>query len=163
MKGKSKILLALALVVVSALCLYTACDKTPKTEVTITLGEKTEYELDLYEQVTLTATVTGTEEKVVWTTSDSAVASVEGGVVTALKQGSATITASAAGKSADCTIKVTPSGAVPQIVGINSSVTLKLGTTAKLSPQAEYKGSVIDVSFTYESETPPWPPWKTAR
>lgn len=154
MKGKSKILLALALVVVSALCLYTACDKTPKTEVTITLGEKTEYELDLYEQVTLTATVTGTEEKVVWTTSDSAVASVEGGVVTALKQGSATITASAAGKSADCTIKVTPSGAVPQIVGINSSVTLKLGTTAKLSPQAEYKGSVIDVSFTYESEDP---------
>ena len=63
MKGKSKILLALALVVVSALCLYTACDKTPKTEVTITLGEKTEYELDLYEQVTLTATVRARRKK----------------------------------------------------------------------------------------------------
>ena len=158
MKGKrSKLLLVLALVVVSALCLYTACNKNGdngKTEVTITLGEKTEYELDLYEQVTLKATVTGTDEAVQWKTSDATVATVENGTVTALKAGTATITATVAEKSATCSVKVTPSGAVPMIVGVNSSVTLKYGTNTKVTPQAEYKGNAIDVTFTYESENP---------
>ena len=60
---------------------------------------------------TLTATITpanATDRKVIWGSSASGVASVDGsGKVTAVKAGTATITASAGGKSATCQVTVT--------------------------------------------------------
>ena len=70
-----------------------------KSTVTITEGE-TE---------TLTATVNpsnATDQTVTWTTSDASVATVDGGVVTAVKAGTATITATAGGYSASCVVTV---------------------------------------------------------
>lgn len=58
----------------------------------------------------LTATVepeNATDKAVTWTSSEPTVAAVEGGKVTALAAGEATITASAGGKSASCTVTVT--------------------------------------------------------
>ena len=58
---------------------------------------------------TLTATVSpsnATDKTVTWTVSPSGYATVSGGVVTALKEGSCTITATAGGKSATCTVTV---------------------------------------------------------
>ena len=70
-----------------------------KETITITEGE-TE---------TLTATITpsnATDKTVTWTTNNSAVATVDNGVVTAVKAGTATITATAGGCSASCVVTV---------------------------------------------------------
>lgn len=61
------------------------------------------------DQVKLTATVkpdNATDKTVTWTTSDASVATVEAGLVKALKPGSATITAKADGKEATCAVTV---------------------------------------------------------
>ena len=58
---------------------------------------------------TLTATVlpsNTTDKTVTWTVSPAGYAAVSGGVVTALKEGSCTITATAGGKSATCAVTV---------------------------------------------------------
>ena len=69
-----------------------------KSELTLTQTE---------EQQKLTATVSDTEEKVTWLSSDPFVATVtKDGTVTAIANGTATITASARGKTASCTVKV---------------------------------------------------------
>lgn len=77
--------------------------------------DKTSLALDLTGTKTGTLTATAapdtTTDTVVWASSDSAVASVENGVVTAKKPGTATITATAGTKSASCTVTVTCSHA----------------------------------------------------
>ena len=81
---------------------------TPVTSVTL---DRTSASLKAGETVTLTATVKpddATDKTVTWTTSDASVATVENGVVTAKKVGSATITAKAGDKEATCAITVIP-------------------------------------------------------
>ena len=70
-----------------------------KTTLTLTEGESE----------TLTATVkpdNATDKTVAWSSSDASVAKVENGKVTAVKAGTATITAKAGDKSATCTVTV---------------------------------------------------------
>ncbi len=69
-----------------------------KTELTLTQTE---------EQQKLTATVSDPEEKVTWLSSDPFVATVtRDGTVTAIANGTATITASAGDKTVSCTVEV---------------------------------------------------------
>lgn len=75
----------------------------------ITLN-KTSTSIEAGQTETLTATVLPAEaddKSVTWTTSNSGVATVSGGVVTAVAAGTATITASAGGYSATCEVTVT--------------------------------------------------------
>ena len=70
-----------------------------KTEVTLTEGDSE----------TVTATVKpddATDKTVTWTSSDNAVATVDGGKITAVKEGEATITAKAGDKTATCKVTV---------------------------------------------------------
>lgn len=97
----------------TASCLITVL-ATPVTSVTL---DKSTASLMVGETVTLTATVNpenATDKTVTWTTSNASVATVEGGVVSALKVGRATITAKAGEKTATCTITVvaTPVSAI---------------------------------------------------
>ena len=72
--------------------------------------DKTSAELQVGKTLTLTATVTpdnATDKAVAWTSSNDAVATVDAnGVVTAKAEGTATITATAGGKTATCTVTV---------------------------------------------------------
>ena len=72
--------------------------------------DKTSAELQVGKTLTLTATVTpdnATDKAVAWTSSNDAVATVDAnGVVTAKAEGTATIIATAGGKTATCTVTV---------------------------------------------------------
>lgn len=71
--------------------------------------DKTGASLKVGETITLTATIkpdNATNKKVIWSSSNAEIATVEDGVVTAIKEGEATITAKTedGGKTATCTI-----------------------------------------------------------
>ena len=84
--------------------------------------DKTNLTLHRDDSETLTATVLpddATDSKVVWTTSDKAIATVsDAGLVTAVAPGKATITATAGDQSATCTVTVEPN---VYVVGHSSS------------------------------------------
>ncbi|MBO4635222.1 MAG: Ig-like domain-containing protein [Bacteroidales bacterium] len=108
--------------------------KTGKATITAKAGEKSatcavavttpvesvslnQTSVDIEEGKTVTLVVTinpndADEQTVTWTTSDDKVASVANGVVTAVAEGTCTITAKVGGKTAECkvTVKIVPSG-----------------------------------------------------
>lgn len=91
-----------------ASCEVTVTPRTISVE-SITLN-KTQLSLVKGATETLAATVlptTATDKAVTWKSSDTAVATVENGVVTAVAAGNATITATAGGKTAICAVTVT--------------------------------------------------------
>ncbi|MEE1121866.1 MAG: Ig-like domain-containing protein [Prevotella sp.] len=102
---------------VSATCEITVNAKViPATGITL---DKTAAELTEGETLTLTATVSpedATDKTVTWASSDEAVVKVVNGVVSALKTGKATITATSGDVSATCEITVIP------VTGINGVI-----------------------------------------
>ena len=89
-----------------------ACEVTVKKKTVAVESvelDKTELELTAGDSATLVATVKpddATDKTVTWSSSDPEVATVDGGVVTAVKEGTATITASAGEKTATCALTV---------------------------------------------------------
>ena len=99
-------------------------------DVTSVSLDKTELSLNKGDSWTLAATVwpdNATDKTVTWASSNSGVAKVEGGTVTAVSEGSAVITASAGGKTASCTVTVLGSG--PVIKAVYSGIDLSSGGT----------------------------------
>ena len=91
----------------SAQCTVTVNDVV--VDVTSVTLSETSLSLEVGKSSTLTATVSpsnATDKTVIWESSDASVATVDNGVVKAVKAGAATITATAGGKSATCTVKV---------------------------------------------------------
>ena len=114
----------------TASCTITV-EPTPVTSVTL---DKTSASLKVKGTVTLKATVNpddATEKTVTWTTSDASVATVKDGVVTALKIGTATITAKAGDKTATCTVTVEPTP-VTSVTLDKTSASLKVKGTVTL-------------------------------
>ena len=105
------------------------------TEVTSVTLDKTSASLKAGETVTLTATVNpddATDKTVTWSTSDASVATVTNGVVTAVKVGTATITAKSGDKTATCTVTVVATD-VTSVTLDKTSVSLKAGETVTLT------------------------------
>ncbi len=79
----------------------------PANKVSVSL-DKTECTVKYMKSVKLTADVKGSSEAVVWTSTDTSVATVKDGLVTAIGEdgAKAVITATAGGESASCTVTV---------------------------------------------------------
>ena len=88
---------------------------------------------------------------VIWASSNASVASVNSGTVTAIKEGTATITASASGKSSTCTVKVSSKVvAVTSITLDKTSLSLKVGETETITATVN-PGNATDKSVTWGS------------
>ena len=115
----------------------------------------TEASILLGHSQTLTATVlpdNATDKTVTWTSSDSNVASVENGVVTANKPGTATITATAGTKSATCQITVLPIEVASVTLNV-SSETINVGETTKLTATVS-PDNATDKTLLWSSSNP---------
>lgn len=138
----------------AALALSFACGKTPEPEpkpepkpttvpVTSVSLNKSDLSLEPGSSETLTATVApsnATDKTVTWSTSNSGVATVENGKVTAVKEGEATITAKAGGKEASCKVTVKKAEVAVKSVTLNKTeLSLEIGDeetlTATVAPE----------------------------
>lgn len=107
---------------------------------------------------TLTATITpsnATNTGIEWSSSNEDVATVSGGVVTALKAGTAIITVKTkdGAKTATCTVTVTDPVKVNNIALNFTSKTLEVGDTFQLKATVS-PSTADDTSVTFESKDP---------
>ncbi len=156
MKQKVRVLLLVVCMLLATCCIFVACNNgndSNSDDVTVTLSQQT-LSLDLYEPATLEATVTGSTADPTWSSSDSATVSVDqNGNIVGLKEGSATITASVGGQSAQCTVTVEETGARPQFVGLSTSLELGINDEQTLAPTVEYKGKTLSgLTISYATE-----------
>ena len=107
-------------------CLITVSKKI--IEVSSIELNKTELSLIEEQEFTLVATVKpedATDKSVTWTSSDSSVAAVENGKVTAIKEGTTSITAKAGNKSVSCIVSVSKKViAVTEVILDNTSLSM---------------------------------------
>ena len=90
-------------------------------------------------------------DKVIWASSNASVARVNSGTVTAIKEGTATITASAGGKSSTCTVKVsTKVVSVTSITLDKTSLSMKVGETETITATVN-PDNATDKSVTWGS------------
>ena len=120
----------------TATCSVTVTKKVVAVE-SVTL-DKSSLELNEGETVTLTATVkpdNASDRTVTWSSSKTSVATVDAnGKVTAVAEGTATITAKAGNKSATCSVTVTKNVVAVESVTLDkSSLELTEGETATLT------------------------------
>ncbi len=146
----------------TASCTVTVTPRTISVE-SITLN-KTQLSLVKGATETLTATVlptTATDKAVTWESSDTAVATVENGVVTAVAAGNATITAKAGEKTATCAVTVTNPSNSGSSSGGGGSSTPRYAVTVpdktengslSVTPKNAKKGSDVTVTATPDKD-----------
>lgn len=116
-------------------------DPNPDIPVSSVELDEGSLEMEVGETKTLKATINpsdATEQDVTWTSSDESVATVDSeGNVTAVGEGTATITATCTDQSAECVVTVGPAAPVViPVTGItisDESVTLKVGDSKQLT------------------------------
>ena len=142
----------------TASCTVTVTPRTISVE-SITLN-KTQLSLVKGATETLTATVlptTATDKTVIWESSDTAVATVKDGIVTAVAAGNATITAKAGEKTATCAVTVTNPSNSGSSSGGGGSSTPRYAVTVpdktengslSVTPKNAKKGSDVTITAT---------------
>lgn len=158
--------LLLGLVLVLSFVMLAACDNGEEEEPqgpVYTIGLSAQVlELERYGRGELTATVykdgVATTDSVTWSSANTAVATVSGGVVVAVGEGSTQITAAAQGQTAACTVTVTDEGIVPQLVVADTTIPLTYraddpGYYDILAEVEFYDYDTSDAVISYEAVT----------
>ncbi|RYQ48633.1 alpha-amylase, partial [Bifidobacterium pseudolongum subsp. globosum] len=135
----------------------------PVTSVTIAGGDFTLKEGDAKKITATVAPANATDKAVTWASSDASVATVDAsGTVKAVKAGTATITATAGGKSA--TVKVTVTGEEPVVVPVqsvsisgsgvsNGKATISVGTNLNLTATVSPSNATVGAVYWSSSDT----------
>ena len=142
-----------------------------EVEVTGVTLNKTSATISKGDSLTLTATLepsNATDKSITWSTSNSKVASVENGVVTAVSAGTATITASSDnGKAASCKVTVVVPAPVLSLEDTKiSAISVSLGQSFTVTASAKngtapyqyglyysYNGGAWKTVYSYQSNT----------
>lgn len=143
-----------------------AGDKTATCTVKVTAADvavesvtldKSSLELKAGTEGTLIATVSpesATNKDVTWSSNNETVATVEGGKVTAVSEGTATITAKAGEQTAICTVTVTKADVAVESVTLDkTSLELIVGNNATLKATVNPQ-SATDKTVTWETNKP---------
>lgn len=141
-------------------CGYTISAEEPDTEDPIAVEgitlDKTTTTVEEGATVTLTATVTpenATDKTVTWSTSNEAIATVSGGVVTGVKAGEVTITAKAGDKSATCTVTVTAAATEPEVVPVTGVTLNQTAVTLDIDQSITLTATVAPENATNKAVT----------
>ena len=123
---------------VLSLCIVLGCtEKATQVEVSSVSLNTSTIEMVEGETFSLVATVLPKDAEydgVIWASSNASVANVNSGAVSAVKEGTATITASAGGKSATCSVKVSSKiVAVTSITLDKTSLSMQVGETEAIT------------------------------
>lgn len=94
----------------TAAFLFAACENTPEEGVTSISLDQSTATVEVGKTITLNATVEPAGTEVAWASSNTAAATVEGGVVTGVAEGTAIIVASAGTQTASCLVTVVAEG-----------------------------------------------------
>ncbi len=148
----------------SATCTVTVKAKDteePPVEVTGITLDKTSGSIKVGETLKLTAKVEpeATQAEVKWSSSDETIATVNDGVVTGVKAGTAEITATAGEKSAVCTVTVTEKGTVEppveatQVTLDKTSASIGVGETLKLIATVKPEAAASALKWSSSDET----------
>jgi hypothetical protein len=165
---KKFLLLILALIFSFSLVACDGCNdgdddpNTPPTvpQIVVSISfESSAIEMELYDSMKLDPMVKGTVSEPTYATSDASIVTVDSiGNVVALKEGSATITATVDEKSATCTITVVDRGALPAIEFTDATIadskevrTIAVGDTFNLPIRVTFKGKPVESSLTVTS------------
>lgn len=147
-------LIRLICAVIFAIIIAGCTEKETQVEVSSVSLNTATIEMVEGETFNLVATVLPKDaeyDKVIWASSNASVARVNSGTVTAVKEGNATITASAGGNSSTCTVKV--SAKVVPVTSIaldKTSLSMKVGETETITATVN-PDNATDKSVTWGS------------
>ena len=118
------------------------------TEASITLSQVSAT-LEQYETLKLEATLAGASGTITWSSSNTEVASVKDGEVTALKAGQTTITAALGDLKATCDLTVTALSQAPRIVMSDIDVNVDKDQTYPVDAYVLYKGEKVAATLEF--------------
>ena len=138
--------LAILLTVVMTAIIMVCCGP----EISVSLNESA-VTMVVGDSKTIVATVTGSEENATWSTSNAEVVLVQGGELTAVGPGTATVTAKVGDKSASATITVISREAVPTLLLNKEELSVKVGGEFTLSGVCSSLGTPVDCTLSFDS------------
>ncbi len=115
-------------------------------EVIVTLDKK-DLTVDMYDEAELVANVKNSDEAVVWTSDNEAIATVANGIVKGVAEGETVVKATIGDKTAACNVTVTKSSEIPVIRTEYSEMNLYSGDEFDFEVYAKWKNKKIEAVY----------------